>query len=277
MENSTNESFNKSNSVPSTPSDLYSPTSKDPKKISFLFTNENLNTDNQKPIPKCFSCDIDDCTSLFETENELLNHKKTCHTKIFKCPFLGCEKTFEKTVNLNKHYKSHFPSNKKYHCPYPGCNKSFTASYNLTIHYRMHTGDQPYCCEKCGMKFFVRANYKYHVNVKHNIITLKEKCCQHKGCSHKSKTGKQKMIHHDKLEEECKNEKNNLISLLMAFQNSISDFIGNINDVNNTDTLLDQKKQYDYKDKIIDIQKQSKKLYECAVNKDQYKGIINKA
>ena len=275
MENSINESFIKSNSQPSTTSDQNSPINKDSKKISFIFSNNDQNIINQKTLPKCFSCDIDDCTCLFETKNELLNHKKTYHTKIFKCPFLNCEKSFEKIINLNKHYKSHFPSAKKYHCPYPGCTKSFTASYNLTIHYRMHIGDQPYCCEKCGMKFFVRANYKYHVNVKHNIITMKEKCCQHKGCLHKSKTGKQKMIHHDKLEEECKNEKNYLINLLLAFQNSISDFIGDINDSDDKNQLLNKKEQEEYKDKIIDIQKQSKKLYECAVNKDQYKGIIN--
>ena len=277
MEDSINESLNKSNTIPSTPSDQYSSNNSDQKKISFIFSNDNLNSLNQKISPKCFSCDIDDCTLLFETEIELQNHKKTFHTNTFKCPFLNCEKSFQNIINLNKHYKSHFPSTKKYHCPYPGCKKSFTASYNLTIHYRMHTGDQPYCCEKCGMKFFVRANYKYHVNVKHNIITMKEKCCQHKGCSHKSKTGKQKMIHHDKLEEECKNEKNNLISLLMVFQNTVNDFIGNINDINDEDKLLNINGQNDYEDKINDIQKQSQKLYECAVNKDQYKGIISKA
>ena len=268
MQISTTESLNKSNSLSSSP--IYQNLSfKDKKPISFILSHKSIN----HQIPKCFKCDIDDCILLFQTESELLNHKNNCHKKIYKCPYEKCEKYFYKTINLNKHYKSHFPLFKKYKCSYPGCNKSFTASYNLSIHNRKHTGEQPYCCEKCGMKFSVRANYKYHVSVKHNFISMKEKCCQHKGCYHESKTVKQKMLHHDKLEEECVSEKNNLISLLIYFRKSINFVLGNYDDANELE--LDRiKKNKIYRDITIDIQKQSQKLYDCALDKDQYKDLL---
>ena len=60
--------------------------------------------------------------------------------------------------NRNFIYLNFILLKKMYFCSFPGCHKSFTASYNLTIHYRIHKGDKPYECEKCGKKFFDRAN-----------------------------------------------------------------------------------------------------------------------
>ena len=159
-----------------------------------------------------------------------------------------------------------------YLCPYPGCNKSFTASYNLTIHYRIHKGDRPYECPKCDKKFFDRANYKYHVIVKHVDIKLEDRVCKHKGCNHISKTAKQNLVHHDKLELECKSEKNNLFNLLNDFIYSIQDILelkGESNE--NFDEL---KKKGEFEEEIVNVEKQAKRLIESAIDKEQYNGII---
>ena len=220
----------------------------------------------------CYPCNADDCTMLFNNKEECEKHKKD-HGNLMKCNYPGCNKQFMLLINLKKHYKHHFPSKKVHFCPFPGCNKSFTASYNLTIHYRIHKGDKPYECEKCGKKFFDRANYKYHVTIKHAEINVKDRTCQHVGCFHKSKTIKQRLMHHDKLEIECKVEKNNLFNLLNNFRNSIK----NILDLN-SDLIEDLEKfegNEDIKKEIRNIKKQAYILYDSAIDKDQYKGIIS--
>ena len=222
--------------------------------------------------PVCYPCNADDCTMLFNNKEECEKHIKI-HGNLLKCNYPGCNKQFMLLINLKKHYKHHFPSKKVHLCPFPGCNKSFTASYNLTIHYRIHKGDKPYECEKCGKKFFDRANYKYHVTIKHAEINEKDRTCQHRGCFHKSKTIKQRLMHHDKLEIECKIEKNNLFNLLNNFRNSIK----NILDLN-SDLIEDLEKfegNEDIKKEIRNIKKQAYILYDAAIDKDQYKGIIS--
>jgi hypothetical protein len=224
-----------------------------------------------KILPMCYPCAADDCTMLFDKKEDCEKHTKI-HENLIKCNYPGCNKQFIQFVNLKKHFKHHFPTKKIYFCSFPGCNKSFTASYNLTIHDRIHKGDRPYECEKCGKKFFDRANYKYHITVKHIEIKVKDRTCQHKGCYHKSKTIKQKLMHHDKLEIECKNEKNNLFNLLNNFRNSIKDLLGLDSD------LIDDLNKYEGKDtmkeEIFNLKEQAKTLFEAAVDKDQYKGIV---
>ena len=219
----------------------------------------------------CIQCKADDCVMLFDSMEEYKNHVKT-HENLLKCEYPGCEKHFLDQLNLKKHYKFHFPSKKIHFCPYPGCNKSFTASYNLTIHYRIHKGDRPYECEKCGQKFFDRANYKYHITVKHLDVKIKDRICKHKGCNHISKTTKQNLIHHEKLEPECKNEKNNLFNLLNCYISSVKEIM-ELNGEFRED-LEKLKKEKEFKDEVEKVEKQAMKLLNIATDKDQYKGII---
>jgi hypothetical protein len=251
-------------------------TSSDPYQNPFHLMNVNsvlpAFPKKTKIQPVCYPCHADDCTMLFNNKEECENHIKI-HGNFLKCNYPGCNKQFMLLINLKKHYKHHFPSKKVHLCPFPGCNKSFTASYNLTIHYRIHKGDKPYECEKCGKKFFDRANYKYHVTIKHAEINEKDRTCQHSGCFHKSKTIKQRLMHHDKLEIECKIEKNNLFNLLNNFRNSIK----NILDLNSD--LIEDLEKYegneDIKEEIRNVKKQAYILYDAAIDKDQYKGIIS--
>ena len=83
-----------------------------------------------KNLVECYLCKVEDCQILFETKEELNQHKKT-HSELYKCKFPECEKSFMKIINLRKHFKCHFKNRMRYYCPFKGCNKSFTASYSL--------------------------------------------------------------------------------------------------------------------------------------------------
>ena len=244
-----------------------------------------------KNLVECYLCKVEDCQILFETKGELNEHKKA-HSQLYKCKFANCEKTFMKIINLRKHSKVHFKSKRRYYCPYEGCNKSFTASYSLTLHYRIHTGITPYKCEKCEKKFFDRANYQYHVNNMHKKIRINKLICPHKSCGHKSKSIKQLLMHHDKLEDQCVKEKNLLLKLIMFYQNASIPLLNINNDeelkkfseqigvddekknswitaVNNCGLDDELKKEL----KIIEIQ--TKNVINTSIDKNKYQGILD--
>ena len=202
---------------------------------------------------------------LFEAEEELISHKEK-HDTLFLCPLLNCNLTFQHQENLFKHQNSHFPCKKMYQCSYPGCYRKFTASYNLKIHYRVHTGERPYKCEICGAAYYDRANYKYHTRTGHLTVDNKDVTCYHCKGGHVFKTKKQKIMHHDKLQDECRTEKNYLINLISEFKNSI-------------DILMSQsknEKDIEESTTFTDMKKQSKITESKIVDYDQYEALFLK-
>ena len=270
-----------------------------PSPIKNLNSKINSSESNQKRrfknLVECYPCTVDDCQILFETQKELDEHKAT-HEKIYKCDFEKCEKTFAKLINLRKHYNAHYKNKKIYHCPYQGCNKSFSASYSLTSHYRIHTGNMPFKCEICGKKFFDKANWQYHSNNIHKSIIRNKLICQHKNCEHISKSVKQLLMHHDKLEEQCVKEKNLLLKLIMFYQSASAyllessenqkidkDFVNfednlGVDDEYKTiwiNYISNYKLDEELKEEVSLIRKQIKNVIDSSKNKDKYKGILD--
>ena len=242
-----------------------------------------------KNLVECYLCKIEDCQILFETKEELNEHKQT-HNKLYKCNFPTCEKSFMKAINLRRHLKSHYKNKNRFYCPYEGCNKSYSAFYSLTLHYRIHTGITLYKCEKCEKKFFGRSNYQYHVNNIHKNLRIEQSTCPHKNCGHKSKSIKQLLIHHDKLEDQCVIEKNLLLKLIMLYQKASISLL-NINDdekIKNFEQIgVDEENRIlwinavnscklddDLKNELNHIEIQSKNVIHSSKNKNKYTGYI---
>ena len=214
-------------------------------------------------LVKCFKCQIEDCEALFETEEELQEHKKK-HETIFKCTFENCNSQFMSEKNLQKHLKTHCTLVKKYLCPFPGCGKRFTALYNQKIHYRIHTGERPYKCNICGNDYYDRANYKYHVKTAHKICDKNEIICSHGGFCHEFKTKKQKVMHHNKLEKECRAEKNYLIRLINKFETSLKDL-----------KKSDKSISLDEMEEFQNVQIQRKKTEKVISDKDLFESVFS--
>ena len=254
------------------------------KNIGVINPKFVLSTNKRyKNLVHCYICNIEDCQTLFKTNIELIEHKKT-HINIHVCPIKDCNKSFKDIINLRKHIKKHFPTVKKYFCPFEGCGKSFTASFNLASHYQNHISKKSYKCDKCEKCFYRKSKYIYHINSKHLDINSKNLFCQHINCNHKSKTIKQKLIHHDRLEEFCMKEKNLLLNLVMIFQKSIiyllkqHEDVDNKKETNNLKYLIDNNSD---DNKFIQEIKQSK--YDDILKKEynniilQYKVLCQKA
>ena len=262
------------------------------QKNQMIQSWRNITSKRFKNLVECYPCTVEDCQILFESKDELDKHHET-HSKLFKCEFPGCEKSFMKLTNLRKHNKSHSKNKKIYFCPFEGCNKSFTAYYSVTLHYRIHTGNKPFQCDICGKKFFDKANWQYHVNNMHKKIISKNLICQHKNCEHKSKSIKQLLMHHDKLEEQCVKEKNILLKLIMSYQSAILSILDS-KENNITNNIIfednvgidDEKRniwanyinKYNLDEELKEYAKliliQSKNVINSSTDKNKYKGIL---
>ena len=227
-------------------------------KLFKCFLNKKRKNSN---LVKCYKCEIEDCENLFETKEELDKHKKL-HEKIYKCS--KCDLQFMYEKNLQKHFKVHCFLVKRYICPYPGCGKRFTALYNQKIHYRIHTGERPYQCKVCGNNYYDRANYKYHIKTAHKICDKNDIICFHGGVCHEFKSKKQKIMHHNKLEKECRLEKNYIIRLISNYENTLNKIKNEIKDIN-----LEEYEEYQ------ELKKQKEKTEKIASDKDLFQSIYS--
>ncbi|KAL3310892.1 hypothetical protein Ciccas_010535 [Cichlidogyrus casuarinus] len=103
------------------------------------------------------------CNQLFSTEEvkvHLLRCKGThiCHV---------CRATFAQPTYLQRHIKrKHSHATERPICEL--CNRSFSSIQALVIHKRLHTGEMPYSCHMCDMRFNQPRHLQQHVESRHS-------------------------------------------------------------------------------------------------------------
>ena len=57
------------------------------QKNSSIQSWRNITSKRFKNLVECYLCKVEDCQILFETKEELNEHKKTAHNELYKCNF----------------------------------------------------------------------------------------------------------------------------------------------------------------------------------------------
>lgn len=81
---------------------------------------------------------------------------------------------------------------------------------------------------ECDRSFYDKGNLKYHERTAHSLESKNFPfTCEHICCNIKFKTKREKLLHHDKFEPICKDEKDSLVQLIDKFQSGINSMIYN--------------------------------------------------
>ncbi|MFS8507371.1 MAG: C2H2-type zinc finger protein [Candidatus Babeliales bacterium] len=105
------------------------------------------------------------CTKRYKYANELRRHILShLNKREFYCDFEDCSSAFNDETALRNHKKQHDPL-KSYECK--GCGKFFKSRHALKNHERVHTGETPFRCLLCDKLFQTSSNCGKHIRKKH--------------------------------------------------------------------------------------------------------------
>ncbi|KAF7412294.1 hypothetical protein HZH66_001190 [Vespula vulgaris] len=96
---------------------------------------------------KSYSCQVEQCSEVFDKWALLCKHKKTHHINDYKCD--QCEKVFSNETRLKNHSKIHEKSRLLISCPYKDCQRSYLFESNLNNHIKIYHLGQRFICDIC--------------------------------------------------------------------------------------------------------------------------------
>eukprot|EP00095_Tigriopus_kingsejongensis_P006993 maker-scaffold430_size173499-snap-gene-0.37 protein:Tk06993 transcript:maker-scaffold430_size173499-snap-gene-0.37-mRNA-1 annotation:"PREDICTED: uncharacterized protein LOC593001" len=118
------------------------------------------------------SCDL--CSMVFKRKSSLNTHRREQHemspqARQVQCPI--CQQSFRGRKNLRKHTQSiHARASGAPQCTY--CPKGFSKRNGLVVHERIHTGEKPYECTTCAIKFKRLHHLNFHLKSNAHAMNL---------------------------------------------------------------------------------------------------------
>ena len=107
-----------------------------------------------------------ECGKEYNTAKLLDDHFITIHAPKTKvCDQCGAK--FAKNSLLKRHKLTHVDNPELFPFPCPTCPKRFKTKINVRDHVFIHTGEKPYECTECGMKFRAQQAFARHKRVVH--------------------------------------------------------------------------------------------------------------
>lgn len=120
---------------------------------------------------KVYRCPFEGCTKAFNRPARLQEHLRSHNNeRLFKCTHDGCGKSFLRPSHLNHHLKSAHSSVRDYVCDREGCGKSFVTGTRLRRHLAAHDGRDKYRCKEyppCNETFRKHSTLQQHIMKEH--------------------------------------------------------------------------------------------------------------
>lgn len=154
------------------------------------FTQKKIHMAEEHGHDKPFSCS--QCPVSFVTRSLLNSHVRSFHgknkghaefkvrhdkvdvvikidpkSKLYCCPWKGCEDQFQVKSAVVKHYRS-VHEKKRVKCP--ECDKEYTTGTSMRYHMsRVHGLEKPFVCQECGEAFVIKSLLVTHFKKVHEL------------------------------------------------------------------------------------------------------------